>query len=91
MNQTTVLEKLTNLSYLGFKEAYIRQVEDISYHSLSFEERVYQLLDAQDIYIKDKRIQINHKISKIKDKQACIEDIDYRVDRGATCRFNNPK
>jgi len=82
MNQTTVLEKLTNLSYLGFKEAYLRQVEDISYHSLSFEERVYQLLDAQDIYIKEKRIQMNHKISKIKDKQACIEDIDYRVDRG---------
>jgi DNA replication protein DnaC len=82
MNQTTVLEKLTNLSYVGFKEAYSRQIEDISYHSLSFEERVYQLLDAQDIYIKDKRIQMNHKLSKIKDKQACIEDIDYRVDRG---------
>jgi len=82
MNQITVLEKLTNLSYLGFKEAYLRQVEGISYHSLSFEERVYQLLDAQDIYLKEKRIAMNHKLSKIKDKQACIEDIDYRVDRG---------
>jgi len=82
MNQTTVLDKLTDLSYIGFKEAYTRQIEDVSYHSLSFEERVYQLLDAQDIYLKEKRITMNHKLSKIKDKQARVEDIDYRLDRG---------
>lgn len=81
MNQSTLIEKITELKYTGMKDAYQRQVEDISYHSLSFDERFYQLLDAQDIFLKDKRINSNRRLSKIKDKQASLEDIDYRAKR----------
>lgn len=77
MNQTTVVNKISDLGYKGLKEAYLRQIEDINYHNLSFDERLYQLLDAQDIFLKDKRVQMNLKLSKIKNKQALLEEIDY--------------
>jgi len=81
MNQSTLIEKITELKYTGLKEAYLRQTEDVSYHIMSFDERLYQLLDAQDIFLKDKRINSNRRLSKIKDKQASLEDIDYRAKR----------
>jgi len=42
---------------------------------------VYQLLDAQEIFLKNKRITMNHRLSKIKDKQAALDAIDYKPDR----------
>ena len=48
---------------------------------MSFEERLYQLLDAQDIFLKNKRIGMNHKLSKIKDKQAALDAIEYNPKR----------
>ena len=77
MNHTIVLNLINELGYKGFKEAYIRQMEDINYNTLSFEERLYQLLDAQDLFLKNKRTAMNLKLSKIKNKQALLENIDY--------------
>ena len=51
MNHTAILNLTTDLGYKGFKEAYMRQIEDIAYHSLGFEERLYQLLQAQDVFL----------------------------------------
>lgn len=81
MNQTTVLNKINDLNYNGLKEAYLRQIEDPNYLTLSFDERLYSLLDAQEIYIHNKRIITNSRASKIKDKQAALEEIDYSVKR----------
>lgn len=81
MQQTTIINKLNDLRYEGFKTAYLRQIEDTSYNKLSFDERVYNLLEAQDIYLQNKRISMNLKLSKIKDKQASIEDIEYSSKR----------
>ncbi|MEA3456571.1 MAG: ATP-binding protein, partial [Campylobacterota bacterium] len=81
MTHTQLTEKINLLGYQGFKEAYQRQSEDITYSTMSFEERVYQLLDAQEIFLKNKRITMNHRLSKIKDKQAALDAIDYRPDR----------
>lgn len=81
MNQTTIINKINDLNYQGLKEAYIRQMEDTNYSSLSFDERLYNLLDAQEIYLHNKRIKTNFRSSKIKDKQATIEDIDYNSSR----------
>ena len=77
MNHTTILNLVTELGYKGFKEAYIRQMEDINYHTLSFEERLYELLNAQEVFLKNKRTAMNLKLSKIKNKQALIENLDY--------------
>ena len=81
MNHTTVLNKINDLNYKGLKEAYERQMEDTNYHSLSFEDRLYNLLDAQDIFLKNKRITMNLRLSKIKDKEANVADIDYNPKR----------
>lgn len=77
MNHTTILNLINELGYKGFKEAYTRQMEDINYHSLSFEERLYQLLDAQSLFLSNKRTAMNLRLSKIKNKQALLENIDY--------------
>lgn len=81
MNHTTIINKLNELSYKGFKEAYLRQMEDVNYDSISFEDRLYQLLDAQDLFLKNKRIDMAFKLSKIKDKQAAIDAIDFDLKR----------
>lgn len=81
MNQTTVLNKINDLNYQGLKEAYLRQIEDTNYNSLNFEERLYNLLEAQEIYLHNKRVATNLRASKIKDKQASVEDIEYSVNR----------
>jgi len=81
MDHTTIINKLNELSYKGFKEAYLRQMEDINYDSVSFEDRLYQLLDAQDLFLKNKRIDMAFKLSKIKDKQAAIDAIDFDLKR----------
>jgi DNA replication protein DnaC len=81
MNHTTVLNKINDLNLKGFKEAYQRQMEDTNYHSLSFEDRIYNLLDAQHIFAQNKRIQMNLRLSKIKDKEADIANIDYNPKR----------
>jgi len=100
MNHTTIINKLSELGYKGFKEAYMHQIEDVNYDSVSFEDRLYQLLDAQDIFLKNKRIIMNHRLSKIKDKQAAIDAIDFNTKRNinkaqmhslATLNFINAK
>jgi DNA replication protein DnaC len=81
MNQTTIINKINDLKYDGLKTAYLRQIEDTSYNKLSFDERLYNLLESQEIFLHNKRISMNFRLSKIKDKQASIEDIDYSVKR----------
>ena len=56
MNQTTVINKINDLGYQGLKEAYHRQIEDVNYIKLSFEERLYNLLEAQEIFLLNKKI-----------------------------------
>lgn len=81
MDHTTIINKLNELSYNGFKSAYMHQIEDVNYDALSFEDRLYQLLDAQDIFLRNKRIAMAFKLSKIKDKQAAINAIDFNPRR----------
>lgn len=81
MDSTTVINKINDLDFKGLKEAYLRQLEDVNYHSLAFEDRLYNLLDAQYIFMQNKRIERNSKASKIKDKQAAVEQIDYSAKR----------
>ena len=81
MNQTTVMDKINDLNYQGLKEAYLRQTEDVNYSRLSFDERLYNLLEAQEIFMHNKRIATNFRQSKIKDKQAALEEIEYHSRR----------
>ena len=62
MNHTTVINKISELGYKGFKEAYLRQMEDVNYHNLSFEDRLYQLLDVSD---KTLRVRITEYLNSV--------------------------
>ena len=81
MTQTTVINKINDLKYKGFKEAYLRQIEDVNYHNLTFEDRLYNLLDSEYIFLQNKRITMNSRLSRIKDKQAMVEELDYSPKR----------
>jgi len=81
MNQETVINKMSELKLDGFKVAYLRQIEDRNYDKLSFNEKLYNLLEAQEIHQQNKKIQMNFRMSKIKDKQALLEDIVYKQTR----------
>jgi len=82
MNRSTIIEKLSDLRYQGAKDEYIRQCEDIGMQSVSFDERLFSLLDAQALFLANKRIAMNRKLSKIKNKSACITEIDCHLERG---------
>ncbi len=82
MNQETVTNKMSELKLEGFKTAYLRQIEDRNYDKLSFNEKLYNLLESQEIHQHNRRIKLNFNISKIKDKQATLEDLVYKQTRG---------
>ena len=65
MNQTTIINKINDLRYDGLKQAYLRQIEDISYNKLSFEERLYNLLESQEIFLHNKKISMNWKLTDL--------------------------
>jgi DNA replication protein DnaC len=75
------MDKINDLNYQGLKEAYLRQIEDVNYSRLGFDERLYNLLEAQEIFMHNKRIATNFRQSKIKDKQAALEEIEYHSSR----------
>ena len=81
MNQSTITEKFTELGYHGAKEAYLRQCETPVIQSLGFEERLFELLDAQTLFLKNKRIAMHSRLSKIKDKGAALSQITYHPQR----------
>lgn len=82
MNQETIINKMSELKLEGFKTAYLRQMEDRNYDKLSFNEKLYNLLESQEIFQHNRKIQMNFKMSKIKDKQAVLENIVYKSSRG---------
>lgn len=77
MNDALIMHKFAELGLTGMKEAYQRQSENVAYHTLCFNERMCDLLETQEIYLANKKIKMNLKLSKIKDKQACLEAIEY--------------
>lgn len=66
----------------GMQSSFLRQTEDLNYNSLSFEERLLDILKSEEIDRMNKKIITNLKTSRIKDKQARIQDIDYSANRG---------
>ena len=46
----------------GFKIEYQRQIEDRNYDKLSFNEKIYNLLEAQDTFQHNRKIQMNFRI-----------------------------
>lgn len=74
---STLLEQITALSLSGFKQSLLLQSEDTKYQSLSFEERLFHLFEAEINQRQDKRIKRMLTQANFKDKNASLEQIQY--------------
>jgi DNA replication protein DnaC len=95
---STLIEQTAQLSLSGFKESLLFQSEDTSYQSLSFEERLYHLFEAEINQRQDKRIKRMLTVAKLKDSSASLDQIEYlpkrKLDKSqilslANCEFIN--
>ena len=95
---STLIEQTAQLSLSGFKELLLFQSEDTKYQSLSFEERLYHLFEAEINQRADKRIKRMLTLAKLKDASASLDQIQYLAKRNldksqilslANCEFIN--
>ena len=82
MTHSTLTQQLDILGFTGFKAALLRQSEDANYTQLPFEERLYQLLEAEQSDRREKKIKRLLSQAKLKDKQAALDQIEYSAKRG---------
>lgn len=82
MTLSTLIQQLDTLGFTGFKSALQRQSEDANYTQLPFEERLYQLLEAEQNERTQKRIKRLLSQAKLKEKQASLDRIEYSSKRG---------
>jgi len=78
---STLMEQTAQLSLSGFKESLEFQSEDTSYQSLSFEERLYHLFEAEINQRQDKRIKRMLTMAKLKDSSASLDQVQYLAKR----------
>jgi DNA replication protein DnaC len=82
MTLSTLTQQLDILGCSGFKAALQRQSEDANYTQLTFEERLYQLLEAEQSERTNKKIKRLLSQAKFKDRQAALDAIEYSSKRG---------
>jgi DNA replication protein DnaC len=80
INQT--LQKLHTMRLTGMADALTQQLEDPESTSLSFEERISLLVDRHWIWRENKALARRLTNARLKDPQACLEDLNYRQPRG---------
>lgn len=80
LNETTV-NKLVSMKLSVMAEALREQMQSPSYSTLSFEERLGLLVDAE--WVRRKNNQLDRLIKKatLRYPNACVEDIEYHADR----------
>lgn len=89
------VDRLHHLRLAAMAEAYLAQQRDPAAASLSFDERLGMLVDAEQLARENRALRRRLKEAKLKMNQACLEDLDYsgrKLDRGlmrqlATCRW----
>jgi DNA replication protein DnaC len=82
MTTATINTQLDNLGLSGFKAALVRQSEDANYTQLTFEERLYQLLESESVERNNRRIKRLMSQAKLKDTQAVLDQLEYGSKRG---------
>jgi DNA replication protein DnaC len=82
MTTATLTMQLDTLGLIGFKRALVRQSEDPNYAKLSFEERLYQLLEAEASERANRKIKRLLAQAKLKDRQASLDALEYSPKRG---------
>lgn len=81
LNQPTI-DKLTQMRLVGMLEELRRQSEQPGhYSSMSFEERFGLIVEQEWLARENRRLSTRLRFARIK-QSACVEDIDYKADRG---------
>lgn len=89
------LERRHHLRLGAMADAYLAQQRDPAAASLSFDERLGMLVDAEQLARENRALRRRLTEAKLKMSQACLEDLDYsgrKLDRAvirqlATCRW----
>lgn len=81
LNQLTIAQ-LQALALRGMHRALNRQLDDPSIQKLNFDERFAMLLDAEIADREGRKIERLLKAAKMRQANACLEDVDYRASRG---------
>ena len=74
---STLIDQTTLLNLSGVRQSLLMQSEETSYQSLSFEERLFHLFEAEINQRQDKRIKRMLSVANFKDKTASLEQIQY--------------
>jgi DNA replication protein DnaC len=82
MTLDTINRQLDTLGFGGFKAALQRQGDDANYTQLSFEERLFVLLEAEQDERNDRKIKRLLSQAKLKDQQASLDAVEYSAKRG---------
>jgi len=89
------VDRLRTLRLGAIADAYLAQQRDAATASLSFDERLGMLVDAEHLARDNRALTRRLKEAKLRLSQACLEDLDYsgrKLDRAlvrqlATCRW----
>lgn len=76
------LEKMRELKFHGMARAFEEQLQSSDYADLSFEERLGFLVDREKTERENRRLKTRLARARIRQSQACLEDIDYSASRG---------
>lgn len=76
-----VMQNLKTLRLSGMAKALHEQLQQSNIHSLSFEERLGFMVDRELLERQNRQLQNRLRKSQLK-QQACLEDIDYKAQRG---------
>lgn len=94
------LDKLKQLTLFAMADAFVDQQKKSDVRGLDFDERFSLIVDAEWMLRQNKRIERRLKEAKLKQSQACIEDVDGSAARGiekamvlrlGTCAFVEEK
>ncbi len=95
LNQQTI-DKLHHMRLATLAESYDEQEQNVSITTLSFTERFAMLIDRQYASNENRALQRRLNAAKLKQKNACIENVDYHASRNlkpelinqlSTCNF----
>jgi len=76
------LEQLRALRLDGMAKAFEEQLQMAQLEDLRFEDRLALLIDREVTERNNRRLQSRLRKAKLRQKSACVEDIDYRARRG---------
>ena len=76
-----MLNKLRHMKMTGMTEALEHQEQDPSYNELTFHERLNLMVDWEYSKRQHSRLQRLINQAKFQDSQACVEDINYAIER----------